>query len=85
MNQPAIDLRYYRQQYAEVITDPEQLGYFLNVRFDSPDEFARTLPFAERDTTVGVEPVAAIQAISAFTIRPTARPWCASFSRMRRT
>ncbi len=55
MNQPAIDLHYYRQQYAEVVTDPEQLGHFLNVRFDSPDEFARTLPFAERDTTVGVE------------------------------
>lgn len=55
MNHPAIDLLFFQKQPAGVITDHQKLCKLLKVCRNSPDQFARTLPFAEEDTTAGVE------------------------------
>ncbi len=55
MNYPASDLLFFQKQPAGVITDPHQLCNLLNVCRNSSDQFVRSLPFVEADTTAGVE------------------------------
>jgi hypothetical protein len=50
-----MDLLLFQKQPAGVITDHQKLCKLLKVCRNSPDQFARTLPFAEEDTTAGVE------------------------------
>jgi hypothetical protein len=55
LKHPAIDLLFIQKQPACVVTDSHQLCNILNVCRNSPDQFVRNLPFAEADTTAGVE------------------------------
>ena len=55
MNYPATDLFFLQKQSSGVITDPDQLCNCLKVSRNSSEQFAQTLPFAEGDTTAGVE------------------------------
>jgi hypothetical protein len=55
LNHLAIDWKSFQKQNFGIIIDHHRLCNLLHVRCNSPEQFARTLPFSVTDTTVGVE------------------------------